>query len=274
LTVAPIALGPSLDLRHLVRIDQQHRKAPALEALTQRDPIAPRRFQGHARDSAGHSPVGHGFSVDGIRAKAAHWLGVVTGGHRHIMRCSPHVDTCRVQVDGGQWGWQSRRGATLWRLPVGHRCLHAHRGDRPWPWGRERRSCSPLPNGIRAWPLTTDVATGSRDQPHQRAHSTSGPTASHGPRPWRQYTAGCAPVPSRCTAAQRHKHPHKGWAVCALYRRTRLLHVPSEPFDYSPVALGSVQRQAVVVVGVDDQLIRLAEFMQSIGQSPRPTHRL
>jgi hypothetical protein len=99
---------------------------------------------------------------------------------------SPHVDPCRVQVDGGQLGWKSRLGATLWLLTVGHRCLHEHRGDRQWQWGRERRSCSTLPHGIRALPVTTGVATGSRDHPHQRAHRTMVPTASHGPLPRRE----------------------------------------------------------------------------------------
>ena len=50
--------------------------------------------------------------------------------------------------------------------------------------------------------------------------------------------------------------------------------VPSEPFDYSPVAIGSVERQAVVVVGVDDELVRLAEFPQSFDERLCLTHRL
>jgi hypothetical protein len=75
--------------------------------------------------------------------------------------------------------------------------------------GRVRWDCRTLPSGSKAAPVTTDVATRSRNHPHTRAHSTIAPAASHGPLPWREYTAGCPPVPSRCTAAQRHNHPHK-----------------------------------------------------------------
>src|SRR4030095_14051965 len=38
--------------------------------------------------------------------------------------------------------------------------------------GSDRKTCS-LPNGIRTGPVTNDVVANSRDQPHQRAHSTN-----------------------------------------------------------------------------------------------------
>jgi hypothetical protein len=104
LTVVPIALGASLELLPRWRIDQQHFKAATLSELKPLDPTDPSRFQGHGRDPACRQPVGPGFSVDCIRAKAAHWLGIVTGGNCHIMRFSPYVDTCRVQGDGDPWG--------------------------------------------------------------------------------------------------------------------------------------------------------------------------
>jgi hypothetical protein len=139
-----------------------------------------------------------------------HW-----GAPPHHARPAPTSIPAACRLTAANGG-KSRLGATLWLLTVGHRCLHDQRGDRQWPWGRERRRCSPLPHGIRALPVTTDVATGSRDHPQQRAHRTIVPTASHGPLPWREYTAGCALVPSRGTAAPRHKHPHKGSALEVL----------------------------------------------------------
>jgi hypothetical protein len=57
LAVVDIVLGPPLDLLHVLRIDQQHLKAPALQELTQRDPLDPGRFQGHGRDPARGQPV-------------------------------------------------------------------------------------------------------------------------------------------------------------------------------------------------------------------------
>jgi hypothetical protein len=204
-----IALRPPVELLHLWRVDPQHRQAPGLPALNQRAPRDSRRFQGHGREPAGRQPVGSGFPVDGRRATAAHRLRSITGRPGDIMGVGAHVDTRCVPVNGGQLGWQSRLGAPLWRLTVDHRGLHAPRRDRQGQGGRERRRCRTLPHGIRAAPVTTAVATGARDHPHTRAHRTMVPTASHGPLPWRASIAGGAPVPSRCTAAQRHKHPHK-----------------------------------------------------------------
>jgi hypothetical protein len=138
-TVVPSALGPSLALLHRWRIDPPHLNAAGLQELTPRAPGDPGRFQGHGRDPARRSPVGPALSGDGVRANAAHRLGIITGGPRDIIGLGPPVETGRVPVDGGPWGWKSRLGATLWRLTVGPRGLHAQLGDRPWPWGRERR---------------------------------------------------------------------------------------------------------------------------------------
>jgi len=214
LAVVDIARGPPVDLLHLWRIDQEHLAATGLQELNQRDPVDPGRFQGDGRDPARGQPVGQGLSVDRGRTTAAPRLGIVTRGNRHVVRFRPHVDPRRMQVDGGSWGWAGGLRARMLRLASGHGGLRPPRGHRSRQWGRERRSCSPLPNGIRSTPVTTGVATGvatgSRDPPHQRAHRTIASTASHGPRPPPEETTGCAPVPCRCMAAQRPNHPHKG----------------------------------------------------------------
>jgi hypothetical protein len=118
---------------------QQHLKAPGLQKFTQREPIDPGRFQGHRRDPARGQPVGQALSVNRVRAKAAHRLGLVTGGHRHIMRFSPHVEARRMPDDGGQLGWESGLGARLWLLAVSPGRLRQHKGHRQRQWGRERR---------------------------------------------------------------------------------------------------------------------------------------
>jgi hypothetical protein len=183
LAVVDSTLRPPRDLLHRWRIDQPHLNAPARQELKPRTPRDPSRFQGHGRDPARGPPVGQALSIDRVRATAAHRLGVVTGGHRHNMRFGPHVNACGPQVDGGQLGWERGLGARRLRRAVGHGRLRQHRAPRERQWGQERRRCSPLPHGIRSRPVTTGVATGSRDQPHQRAHRTIGPTASHGPLP-------------------------------------------------------------------------------------------
>jgi hypothetical protein len=182
----PITRGPPLDRRHLGRLDPQPRNAPALQERTQREPIAPGRGQGHGRAPARRSPVGQRLSGNRVCAKAAPRLGIVTGRHRHSMCVGPHVDARRVPGDGGQVGWERGLGARLLRLAGSHGRLRHHREHRPRQWGRERRRGRTLPHGIRAMPVPTGAATGSRDHPHQRAHRTLVPTASHGPRPRRE----------------------------------------------------------------------------------------
>jgi hypothetical protein len=110
-------LGPPRALRPRWRIDQEHRHAPGLQALTPRAPLDPGRFQGDGRDPARGQPVGHARDVDRVRATAAHRLGIVTGGHRPLRRFGPHVETRRVPVDGGQWGGRAgwERGCCGWR---------------------------------------------------------------------------------------------------------------------------------------------------------------
>jgi len=181
-----LALGPPLALLHRWRIAQQPLKAPRRQELTQRDPRDPGRFQGHGRDAARRQPVGQRLSVNRVRAKAAHRRGLVTGGYRHIMGFGPSVDARRVPGDGGQLGGESRRGARRLRLAGSHGRLRHPREHGQRQWGRERRRGRTLPHGIRAMPVTTGVATGSRDHPPSRAHRPMAPTASHGPRPRRE----------------------------------------------------------------------------------------
>jgi len=61
-----------------------------------------------------------------------------------------------------------------------------------------------LPNGIRAGPVTRDVVAYSRDQPHQRAHSTKAGTVTttHGLSASLASNALAVPVPFICEAAQ------------------------------------------------------------------------
>ena len=130
LAVVDSALGPPVDLLHLVRIDQEHLEATGLQELNQRDPVDPGRFQGNSRDPARGQPVGQGLSVDRVRTKAAHRLGIVTQGNRHVVRFRPHVAPRRMQVDGGSWGWEGGLRARLLRLASSHGCLRHHRGHR------------------------------------------------------------------------------------------------------------------------------------------------
>ena len=61
-----------------------------------------------------------------------------------------------------------------------------------------------LPNGIRTGPVTNDVVASSRDQPHQRAHSTNAGTVTttHGLPVRIARNALAVPVPFACEAAQ------------------------------------------------------------------------
>ena len=49
-----------------------------------------------------------------------------------------------------------------------------------------------------------------------------------------------------------------------------LFHVRSKPLDDSSVAVPTVERQAVAVARIDNQLIGLAEFLQLFGESQSP----
>jgi hypothetical protein len=79
-----------------LRIDQQYLKAPALQELKQRAPIALGRFQGDGRDPARGSPVRQALSVDPVRGTAVDRLGIATWEHRHKMRFGPHVEAHRT----------------------------------------------------------------------------------------------------------------------------------------------------------------------------------
>ena len=205
-----VACGPPLALLPLVRLAPPHRNTPARHALTPREPSAPGRCQGAGGAPARGQPGSHARSGARRRATAAPRLGRVTGGHRHTRRCGAHSAARRRPVDGGPLGGPRGRGARRWRLPPGHGALRHHRASPPWQWGRERRRCRTLPHGIRSRPVPTGVAPDSRDHPHPRAQSPRAPTASHGPLPACESTAVCTPGPGRCTAAQRHNHPHTG----------------------------------------------------------------
>src|SRR6266571_9337789 len=69
--------------------------------------------------------------------------------------------------------------------------------------GSGGKTCS-LPNGIRTGPVTNDVVANSRDQPHQRAHSTNAGTVTttHGLPTRIAPNARAGPVPFACEAAQ------------------------------------------------------------------------
>jgi hypothetical protein len=126
--------------------------------------------------------------------------------------------------EGAPWGpsetrhdrWpQDRSPAPWWHAIAGLRLSHSPAGDPgsaaadashahargvahahptyPSSVVQKRRNCSTLPNGIRSTPVTTGVATSSRDQPHKRAHSTIASTASHGPLPPAEETTGGTP---------------------------------------------------------------------------------
>src|SRR6266567_3267333 len=69
--------------------------------------------------------------------------------------------------------------------------------------GSGGKTCS-LPIGIRTGPVTNDVVADSRDQPHQRAHSTNAGTVTttHGLPTRIARNARAGPVPSTGEAAQ------------------------------------------------------------------------
>jgi hypothetical protein len=136
----------------------------------------------------------------------------VTGGDGDIRGFSAHVETRRVQVDRRPVGWASRRGAGRRQLALRPAHRHEHPGHRPRPGGRERRRGRTLPHESRSRPVTTGVATRSRDHPPQRAHRTRASPASHGPRPRRSRP----PSAPQCLAVAR---PRRGINTLRRVRR-------------------------------------------------------
>ena len=107
--------------------------------------------------------------------------------------------------DGGSRGigtdGPESRQKSLWGVMTAS--LVGNRGRTAVGGGRDREGCS-LPNGIRTGPVTNDVVADSRDQPHQRAHSTNAGTVTttHGLPTRIAHNARAGPVPSTCEAAQ------------------------------------------------------------------------
>ena len=137
LGVEHVGLGSSTAVGQLARLDQVDLEATRLEQLKERNPIDPRGFHGYRGDVALGQPVRQGSEVGSIGGKAAYRLGIVTGGHCHIMGFGPDVDTRGVEVGGGQLWWECGLGAALFRLAWGHG--HLHNSRRISQQARERR---------------------------------------------------------------------------------------------------------------------------------------
>ena len=128
LAVMPIACGPTPHGLDLLRIDQAYLDATRLAQRTEREPRDPGGCHGDGRDLALRQPVCQGCEVSRVGGKAAHRLGIITGGDGHIMGFSPDIEAGGVEVGGRHLRWKGGRGTSLVLLAWGHGHLHHSRG--------------------------------------------------------------------------------------------------------------------------------------------------
>jgi hypothetical protein len=142
----------------------------------------PEPRQGHRRAPARREPGGQGGAVCRAGAKPADGCGASLGGTATSWASAPIAIPAACRVPAARCGGREDGTRGVCRLRWA-RALSTRERVGGRPQARERRDGSTLPHGIRTLPVPTDVAAGSRDEPHTRAPSTNASPASHAPLP-------------------------------------------------------------------------------------------
>ena len=130
LAVMPVTCGPALAVLAVLRVAQAHLAATCLKQLTEGDPRDPSGFHGDRGARPRDQPSRQGFAVGRGGGTAAHRLGSITGGDRHIMGFGPDIDAGGMAVGGRPWRRPCGLGTGLFLLAWGHGPLHKRRGRR------------------------------------------------------------------------------------------------------------------------------------------------